>query len=318
MNDVIVQALTLWGMPSARYDLIAARENAVYRIEHNNTLYALRLHRQGYRSDSELRSELQWMDAVSHGNIQVPSPIPSVSGEVLHTINAIQVDVLTWLTGTPLIDQFDRMRAAERSAVFERLGEQMAILHDMSDAWSPPASFTRCSWDIDGLLGEVPLWDRFWENPALTPDQRQVLLHFRECAHAELQTLSRHLDRGLIHADLVRQNILVDGDSLQLIDFDDGGFGYRMFDVATALLKLRSDSDYEDLKIALIQGYTSVRPLDTETLDLFLALRSMTYVGWNITRIQEQGGQARNAVFIDTALSLAHQYIEATSTFGHV
>ncbi len=310
MDPIVQQALSVWGIPSASYGLVAARENSVYCIEHEGTRYALRLHRVGYRSDIELLSELQWMKAVSNGGIQVPSPMPSTSGEVLHTIDGVQVDMLTWLTGTPLIDHFDKLRAIDRRALFNRLGKTMATLHDMSDAWSPPAGFVRGSWDIDGLLGDAPLWDRFWENPALAPDQRDVLLHFRELARAELERLSDHLDFGLIHADLVRQNILVDGPSVQLIDFDDGGFGYRIFDIATALLKLKSDGDYSDLHSALLQGYTSVRPLDTEALDLFLALRAMTYVGWNITRIYETGGQARNTQFIKTALTLAHRYID--------
>ena len=33
--------------------------------------------------------------------------------------------------------------------------------------------------------------------------------------------------------DLVRENVMVDGDKLQLIDFDDGGFGFNLYDLAT-------------------------------------------------------------------------------------
>ena len=48
---------------------------------------------------------------------------------------------------------------------------------------------------------------------------------------------SKDFDLGLIHADMVHENILIDGSSLVIIDFDYCGFGYRLFDLATALTK---------------------------------------------------------------------------------
>jgi len=94
-----------------------------------------------------------------------------------------------------------------------------------------------------------------------------------------------------------------------LIDFDDGGFGFRLFDIATALLKHRHAPDYLELQASLINGYTSVRTIDLTALDLFMALRAATYVGWNITRMNEDGATGRNARFITTAKRLAAAYL---------
>ena len=55
------QALKHWNINNAKMHLIKYRENAVFRVEQNGTRMALRLHRHGYHSDDELRSELQWM-----------------------------------------------------------------------------------------------------------------------------------------------------------------------------------------------------------------------------------------------------------------
>ena len=44
---------------------------------------------------------------------------------------------------------------------------------------------------------------------------------------------------GLIHADAHLDNVLFDGQQARLIDFDDCGFGYRIYDVAVALWELR-------------------------------------------------------------------------------
>jgi Ser/Thr protein kinase RdoA (MazF antagonist) len=308
MNAVVKQALDLWGLRDANFSLVAARENAVFKITTGSESYALRLRRTGYRTDAELRSELQWMNAVSEGGIKVPTPIPSTSHALLHVVDGVQVDVLTWLSGTTM-DQ-TLIEQVNRADLFERLGKDMARLHTVSDAWLLPDGFTRCSWDRDGLLGQAPLWDCFWDNPGLTPEDRRLLMAMRQKVDTELASLERTLDYGLIHADLVPANVMVDGNALQMIDFDDGGFGFRLFDIATALLKYLDASDYRALRAALIKGYTSERPIDLAALDLFMMLRAATYVGWNISRMHEDGGAARNARFIDTTKRLATTYVQ--------
>lgn len=309
MNDTVEHALDLWGLKGANCRLIAARENAVYKVEDATQTFALRLHRQGYRTDLELWSELKWMAATSAGGIDVPAPVPSVHGEMLHLVDDVQVDVLTWLSGEPLDATLARQTGPDRAALFRRLGTQMARLHRVSDAWTPPKGFTRCQWDQSGLLGEAPLWDRFWDNPALTAQERALFTQIRQQAQRDLTRISAKLDFGLIHADLVTGNVMVDGPRMRFIDFDDGGYGFRVFDIATALLKHINAPDYPILQDALISGYRSERPIDLAALDLFLVLRAATYVGWNITRMGEDNDGARNARFIKTAKRLALAYL---------
>ncbi len=313
MNVIVEEALCKWGMSGARYKLVAYRENAVYEVSDARGRFALRLHRKGYRSDAELRSELAWMAAAAEGGLSVPSPALTVDRECLARINGMQVDVLTWLMGRTLDDALAIRERKDRHSLFHALGREIALLHQVSDAWSPPKSFDRVHWDRDGLLGQAPLWDRFWENPELTASDRDLFERFRRVASARLEEIEPTLDYGLVHADLVPANVLVDSNVLRLIDFDDGGFGYRLFDVATALLKHMPMADYPRFQIGLIEGYHSIRPLDVAELDLFLALRSATYVGWNISRIGEADGAARNRRFINLFRSLAHKCLQEGS-----
>ncbi|WP_102107989.1 phosphotransferase enzyme family protein [Oceaniglobus roseus] len=309
MSDVIGKALSLWGFDGAGCRLIAARENKVYRVDRDGAAYALRLHRPGYCSEAELRSELQWMAAADAGGIHVPSPVPSADGKLLHTIDGVAVDVLSWLGGTPLGKTGTPLAVADRLGLFRAIGREMARLHAVSDAWALPDGFIRRRWDRDGLLGEAPVWDRFWDNPTLSPEDRALFLHLRVVAAADLKAREGALDYGLIHADLVRENIILDAGRVQLIDFDDSGFGFRLFDIATTLLRNRPEPDFEALKTALLDGYRSQRDLDLDALDLFLALRAATYVGWIISRMREDGSVARNARFVTTARDLAEAYL---------
>ena len=197
------------------------------------------------------------------------------------------------------------MDVQTRNATFNQFGLEIARLHEVSDSWIGAKTCDRPSWNLSGLIGEMPLWGRFWENPELTAKERTLLVEFRNFANNKLDALSAKLDYGLIHADLVPANVMVDGNAIRFIDFDDGGFGYRLFEIATALLKLQDEPDYHVLKTALLAGYKSLRDLDTEALDLFLALRAMTYVGWNISRQNEDEIGKRNARFIAKATELA-------------
>jgi Ser/Thr protein kinase RdoA (MazF antagonist) len=307
-------ALALWGFEDADIRFVAGRENRVWRVRAPHGDFALRLKRPGYRSDAELQSELDWMAAMAAAGLTVPGPVASRRGRLLETVGDQRADLLTWLQGAPLGATGQPLDRPDARALFGQLGADLARLHTACDAWTPPPGFRRCRWDSEGLVGDTPLWGRFWENPTLSPADRNLFMAFREAAARALRSDGDTPDQGLIHADPVRENVLVQGEGLALIDFDDGGWGYRLFDIATALLKNREDPDYPALQTALIAGYRALRPLDTRRLDLFLALRAVTYVGWIVPRMGEQGATERNRRFIVTARETCEQYIGKPAT----
>jgi Ser/Thr protein kinase RdoA (MazF antagonist) len=109
------------------------------------------------------------------------------------------------------------------------VGDLVARFHDATDALTLPDWFTRPRWDVAGLTGETPFWGRFWDHPALEPDERETLLAAR--AHVAGTLATRGGDFGLIHADVLRENVLFAASGPHLIDFDDAGFGFRAFDL---------------------------------------------------------------------------------------
>jgi len=156
-----------------------------------------------------------------------------------------------------------------------------------------------------------PFWGPFWDNPDLTPPQRALMLDARARADAALARIEASLDFGLIHADAITENVMIHDGRLALIDFDDGGWGFRDFDLATVLMRQLGAPDYPALRAALLTGYAARRPVDPATLDLFLMLRALTYAGWIIPRMAEPGGPARSARAIATALPLILAWLES-------
>lgn len=314
MTDLAAKAALQWGLGRARLQFVAGRENLVYRVTDTSGDYAMRLKRPGYRQPAEIESELMWMAALDRAGILVPKPVPSLAGRCLEQVEGHLVDLLTWMPGQTLGARLAGCSESEAEVLFERLGGHMARFHAASDAWSPPAGFSRVNWDTDGLVGESPLWGRFWEHPGLSASDRRLLKHFRARAAQDLTRMGGRLDHGLIHADLVRENVLVCDNRMGLLDFDDGGWGFRAFDLATTLLKFRDAPEYARIKDALLRGYLDVRAMDLRTLDLFLALRAVTYVGWIVPRLQEAEARERSERYVAMACHRCEEYLRGA---GH-
>lgn len=314
------EALIHWGLSEQMPKLLKYRENAVFQISlANGEPAALRLHRPGYHDAHALISELSWMAALGAADLAVPAPVPALDGRHSISLPAApgfgtqHADIVSWMAGQPLGQSGVPLAySGERLfAIFHSLGETMARMHSASDAWNPPASFSRPAWDKAGLVGDQPLWGRFWDCHGLTKDQVQRLSDLRHSLHVQMDALpSLGLDYGLIHADLVRENVLVDGNRIELIDFDDSGYGFRMFDIATALFKNRAEPEYPLIKAALIKGYRRVRALPDNavmTLPLFMILRSITYIGWIGARHDIPDAMDRLQRYVADTLALARE-----------
>ncbi len=314
-------ALEHWDLADQNPELLKYRENAVFKIRLNDGQPAvLRLHRPGYTSGAALSSELQWVKTLKRGGIEVPEPIPTSGGREYVTMTAGEgfpeqnADIVSWLAGRPLgvsgvpLDYGDE----ELTRIFTLVGRTMARLHNVTDGWNRAQTFERPSWDVEGLLGERPLWGRFWDLDPLSADDRRKLESLRQTLRAELQCIGPHqLDFGLVHGDLVRENILVTPRSVQFIDFDDSGFGWRLFDIATTLLRNRREPRYPAIKNALLTGYRQARELSDVSesfLPLFLLLRSLTYVGWIGERPEISDSAERLARYLKDVYELADAF----------
>ena len=227
-----------------------------------------------------------------------------------------QVDMLSWLAGTQLGDVGEPLDLGdrERAEVFRNIGSTMARLHNFSESWPRQMQLTRHAWDDAGLVGDEPLWGRFWELDGLSESQRALLLRAKAAIAEDLRTYGQSAaNYGLIHADLVPENVFLDGLDIQLIDFDDAGFGWHMFEVVTALYWLDEEPDYQEIMAAVLDGYRQERALsnaDLAAFDLFVAARSLTYVGWAHTRSATETAQALAPVCIERAARFCARYLD--------
>lgn len=316
-------ALDQWDGNFSDVRLVKYRENAVFSARRDDgSKVALRIHRHGYHSDAALRSELHWMRELERNGIDVPPIIPASNGELLvhariaEIPETRQIDMLAWLPGTPIGSAEDGLAldGPAKVQLFHDAGRLAARLHNETAKIVFPDDFTRHSWCDAGLVGDGPLWGRFWEFSQLSEAERELLLQARAAARIELAGLDRSASRfGLIHADFVPENLLHDNGRLLLIDFDDCGYGWHMFELATALYFNLDEPDYGGLRDALFAGYRSERSLDAadETrLGLFMFLRGTTYLGWLQTRPETQTAKELGPMLIARTCELARAYLD--------
>lgn len=278
------QAAAAWGGVPLR--LIRARENAVWEMGlPGGARAALRLHRPGYQTRAAIEAELAWCAALAGRGLPVVRPLPAAGALTVALEGGALASAVAWVEGDPMGEAGVPLAGSpgEQAARHRMLGRLLAEVHDATDAIALPA-FPRPAWDAEGLIGEAPLWGRFWEHPAATPADRSVLRAARAFLAAGLAQAGA--DFGPIHADVLRENVLVGREGgLTLIDFDDSGTGWRAHDLGTVMSQNQTEPAREALRAALIEGYAEARAVDPGLVDLFTLARCCASVGWTMPRL---------------------------------
>ena len=315
-------ALTSYGLAAASITPIRLKNNAVFRVETQHpalygSTFALRVHRSGFRRPEETRSELLYLQGLRQAiGPVVPEPVPNTQGELLTTIswpdedgggpNVRHCDLLTWIDGS-----IRRPGTGLGSRSCYRLGELLGRIHAFSESFQPPAGFQLPRWDADGQFTEASPFDPGPLEQTFAPDDLAVLREIEGRVRTVYALLGQDREQfGIIHADFILLNTLFHGRRAQVLDFDDCGFGYYLYDLCPLLGNVKDYPAYPVLSRAFLDGYRSVRPLPSEHerhLDLLIAARHATTCLW-AAGLRRQGHSQ-----LDTTAHIAYRMGEIRS-----
>ncbi|MBX2832820.1 MAG: phosphotransferase [Rhodospirillales bacterium] len=306
-----------WGIGAdADVSLLTVSENATFLATDpaTGTKLILRVHRPGYHTRAEIESELAWINALRASEI-VETPKPR-----LRTDGALVAEFEQDGVGRHVVG-FDFMAGDEPAAGdalvdgFFKLGAISARLHGHARQWARSVNFVRKSWTFDTTLGATPHWGDWRAAQGLNPQGRALLE--RVCRHLDQKLLAFGMDKdrfGLIHADLRLANLLVDGDRLGVIDFDDCGFGWFGYDFAAAISFIELDPIIPALKEAWVEGYRTEAPFlaaDSAMLDSFVMLRRLLLTAWIASHPETPTAQEMGTGFTTGTLQMAESYLAA-------
>jgi Ser/Thr protein kinase RdoA (MazF antagonist) len=285
-------ALRAYGCdPGATVELLNVSENATFRVVGDDEPSVLRVHRLGYHTEREIVSELYWMDALrAEAGVRTPRVLPAADGRRIVTMPERGDTGGTGERGTVARHcvRFEFLPGAEPAGAmnmhFEELGEITARMHQHARRWARPGWFTRFHWDYDAAFGSVARWGRWQDGIGVGPAERRVLGRLDEVLRARLAAYGRGPDRyGLVHADTRLANLLVHDGAVSVIDFDDSGFGWYMYDLGTTVSFFEHAPEVPGLVDSWLTGYRRAAPLpaaDEAEIWTFIMFRRLLLVAW--------------------------------------
>lgn len=309
------ETVRVWGLsPQTEVSLLNISENATYRADDPNAAapVILRVHRPNYHTRAEILSELAWIDALRAEQV---APIPAI----LDLADGGRIAGMDVGGGTRDVVAFEFMAGTEPAPSddltdgFHQLGAISAKLHQHVKGWTRAAEFQRKTWSFDTTVGASPHWGDWRAGLGLTEAGRAVLERTCHVLSERLAAFGTGVDRfGLIHADLRLANLLVDGDQIGLIDFDDCGFGWFAFDFAAAISFYETDPSIPALQDAWCAGYRTVADLSPEVeaeLSTFIMLRRLQLTAWIASHSETPTAQEMGTTFTDGTVEIAEHYL---------
>ena len=247
----------------SRFDLVGYYTNIIYRVyDQNGDEYALRIARPGWRDIEAANSEALWLEALARDTeISVPKIVPTKTGkpvaigQVGGVPEARHAVLMTWQPGQLL----GQSLTIEN---LEKMGHLFGQLHQHGSTWQPPQGFSQRQFNRFLSRGEPDLTLADESLSAYAPNTEAVLRQMHEMVNQAYADLAQD---GLcvIHCDLWHDNIKRNNGVLYPFDFEDTIWGYRLHDIAMAMLDLYEEvdmGDYERLLAAFRQGYEVYLP----------------------------------------------------------
>ena len=309
------QSLHLWDIPEgAKARLINVSENATYLVEAPGYKSVLRVHRENYHTRRAIECELAWAAALdAESDVICPGVYTGRDGEAIQKGSVEGLPDPRYMVLFHFVEGEQPDEDHDLVEPFRELGEIAAKTHIHSIGWPRPQPFERLTWDVDAVFGANPTWGNWRDGPNVTPEIKAVLERVEATVRRRLAAFGQGEDRyGLIHADMRLANLLIDGGTTRLIDFDDCGFGWYLYDFATGISFMEDHPQVPALKASWVDGYRRARPLsdaeETE-IDTFVMLRRLALLAWIGSHIEAPEPQALAPDFARVSAELGEAYL---------
>ncbi len=265
--ETVLEAAESVGLkPTGGFQALNSFENRVYKLETEETPWAIKFYRPKRWSDAAIREEHAFIEALAA--VDIPAvPAYRFADETLFHHGHHRFALFPWRPGrTGMLET-----AADREAVGRTLGR----LH-----LAAPGRFSqRPTLDVPTFV--TPAIATLAESPFMPPDLGRP---FRDVAqrleHAIAENLAAIAPATLrLHGDCHAGNVLFDGTRFAIVDFDDCLNGPAVQDLWMLLPGDREEQ--EEALAAIMRGYEVFRAFDRRELRLIEPLRALRLLHYN-------------------------------------
>jgi Ser/Thr protein kinase RdoA (MazF antagonist) len=315
LHAMAQSALSAYGLPeSTTIALLNLSENATFALRNGDETRILRIHRVGYASPAEIRSELAWIGALrAAGVVETAAPLPASNGETILTLPSPAGHAPRHAVAFAFLRGAEPDPSGDIVTWFTKLGELTARMHAHAKTWLRPPGFQRKTWDFAAMVGPRAFWGPWRAGIGLTGPGAVIIERALAQIHESLAAYGTSPGRfGLIHADLRLANLLVDGTHLRVIDFDDCGFCWFLYDFAAAISFIEHESIVPALRAAWVAGYRAAAALPAEDeamLPNFVMLRRVMLTAWLASHAEVPLAQSIGQGYTAGTIALAEDYL---------
>jgi Ser/Thr protein kinase RdoA (MazF antagonist) len=258
------------------------------------------------------------MDALrAQAGIRTPRAWPAADGRLVVAAGGRHCVRFEFLPGTEPAGASDAGTARQH---FAELGAITARMHAHARRWQRPGWFTRFRWDDDDAFGAGPAgapgrWGSWRDGLGVGPAEAEILRRLEARLRGRLAAFGRPPERfGLIHADTRLANLLVHDGTTAVIDFDDAGFGWYLYDLGTTVSFFEDAPAVPGLVAAWIDGYQRAAAIPLAASDIaeawtFIVFRRLLLTAWIASHPAAADAAALDADYTRGTCELAERYL---------
>lgn len=226
--DLLIHAAAALGTEPESLRFIRYSQNFVYEWKDpRGPSKILRITSGSHRSLPEIQSELDWISHLHAGGVSVCPPLPGAEGSLIRsfpgTTGPFHCVIFAKAEGR-LVEKTDL-----HQQLYQSHGKHLARIHRASKNFPIQRLASRKKWD------EERYFTSDLRNYLPEPVQEPLLHVFREL-QASLNSSPKTPDsHGPVHFDLGYSNFHLNGERLEIFDFDNCTSGWLAGDIAAAL-----------------------------------------------------------------------------------
>ncbi len=275
-DAIIDEALNRFGGMFTNKKKLGDFENYVYEVKQGEEFWILRLTHSSHRTFEEIEAEIDWVNELHRGGVNVSRAYSSSNDKMVETVVVENGRFFACLFKKAPGFGVKTDDPSFGPQLYEAWGREVGKMHRISMQDHPRGR--RHRWDESDLLRFAYLTNN--EDSSLIKDGEKLVEEIKSF-HETGETF------GLIHSDVHHGNFYYDGKEIHLFDFDDSMYHYYVSDIAIPVYyavwrKCGNESKEVRTQYAteflywFLKGYRKETTISNEwlrTLPLFLRLR---------------------------------------------